>query len=72
MNWEDIEANWSRFRVRAKERWNKLSEAQLSAIAGRRGHLAARIGELHQLPKEEAERQLADWQAGLQPLEAPK
>jgi hypothetical protein len=65
MIWERVEADWGRFKVNAKQRWDKLSEQQLNAIGGRRAVLARRIGDTYSLSMEEAERQLADWQAGL-------
>ena len=63
LNWDRIEKNWRRFKVAAKQRWDKLSEQQLDAIAGRRGVLAGRIQETYGMTREDTERQLADWQA---------
>jgi len=63
LNWDRIENNWRRFKVAAKQRWDKLSEQQLDAIAGRRGVLAGRIQETYGMTREDTERQLADWQA---------
>ena len=63
MNWDRIEKNWQRFKVDAKHRWDKLSEQQLDAIAGRRTVLAGRIQETYGMTREDTERQLADWQA---------
>lgn len=62
MNWDRIEVNWRRFRASAKQQWDKLSEAQLQGIAGKRPHLASRIQEAYGLTKDEAEKQLSDWQ----------
>ncbi len=63
LNWDRIEKNWRRFKVNAKQRWDKLSEQQLDAIAGRRTVLAGRIQETYAMTREDTERQLADWQA---------
>lgn len=65
MNWDRIERDWKRFKVNAKERWAKLSEEQLNAIAGRRPLLAGRIRDAYALSRDDAERQLSDWQARL-------
>jgi len=65
MNWDRIERDWNRFKVSAKQRWDKLTEQQLSAIAGRRLLLAGRIRDAYAISTEDAERQLSDWQAGL-------
>lgn len=65
MNWDRIECNWKRFKVSAKQRWAKLTEEQLSAIAGRRPLLAGRIRDAYAISGNDAERQLSDWQARL-------
>jgi len=61
--WDRIEKNWKRFKVNAKQRWDKLSEQQLDSINGRRTVLAGRIQEAYGMTKEDTERQLSDWQA---------
>lgn len=65
MNWDRIESDWKRFKVSAKLRWAKLTEQQLDAISGRRTLLAGRIRDAYAISMEDAERQLADWQARL-------
>jgi uncharacterized protein YjbJ (UPF0337 family) len=66
MNWDQIVLDWAQRKASAKQRWSKLSEEQLSAIAGRRVYLVARIQETYQVSREEAEGQIAAWQALLQ------
>lgn len=65
MNWVRIEDDWKRFKVSAKQRWAKLTEDQLNAIAGRRPLLAGRIRDVYAISSDDAERQLSDWQARL-------
>jgi hypothetical protein len=65
MDWAGIEADWSRFRHAAKRRWDRLGEQQLSAIAGRRYLLVARIGDAYGISVSESEQQVAAWQAAL-------
>lgn len=65
MEWERISANWSHWRDRVRERWSRLSEIELTAIAGRREQLAARIQDVYGLSQEEAERQLLNWERNL-------
>ena len=62
MEWNVIESRWHEYRTVAKQRWDKLSEAQLSGTRGNREYLLKRVQEAYQLSAEEAERQLADWQ----------
>ena len=54
-----------------KQRWTKLGEEQLTAIAGNRTHLLSRIRETYQLSRE-TEAQLSEWQQRLQPKEPRK
>jgi uncharacterized protein YjbJ (UPF0337 family) len=65
VNWDHIEREWNRFKVSAKQRWDKLTEQQLNAIAGRRAVLVGRIRDAYAISTEDAERQLCDWQARL-------
>ncbi len=65
MNWDEIERNWTQLKGRVKQRWTKLGEEQLTAIAGKRKPLVARIQETYHLSREETEAQLDDWQARL-------
>jgi uncharacterized protein YjbJ (UPF0337 family) len=65
MNWDRISGNWTQWKGRIQERWGKLSHDQLDVIAGRRDQLSGRIQEVYGLTKEEAERQLRNWERNL-------
>ena len=65
MNWERISGNWAHWKGRVRERWGRLSDDQLSVVAGRREQLAGRIQEAYGLTKEEADRQLRNWERNL-------
>jgi uncharacterized protein YjbJ (UPF0337 family) len=65
MDWERISANWSHWRDRVRERWSRLTEVELTAIAGRREQLAAKIQEVYGLTPDETERQLLNWERNL-------
>ena len=39
MDWQQIEENWARFKQAIREKWGKLTEDDLEAIAGRRKQL---------------------------------
>ena len=62
MEWVLIENRWQEYKVAAKQRWDKLSEAQLTGTRGNRDFLLKRVQEAYALSGEEAERQVADWQ----------
>ena len=62
MNWDRISGNWAQWKGRVQERWGKLTDDHLDVVAGRRDQLAGRIQELYGLTREEAERQLRNWE----------
>jgi hypothetical protein len=62
MEWGVIESRWQEYKVAAKQRWDKLSEAQLTGTRGNRGFLLKRVQEAYALSDKEAERQVSDWQ----------
>ncbi len=65
MNWDRISGNWTQWKGRIQERWGKLTQDHLDVIAGRRDQLSGRIQEVYGLTKEEAERQLRNWERNL-------
>lgn len=65
MSWDRISANWAHWKGRVRERWGRLTDEQLSAVAGRRDHLTTRIQEAYGLTRVEAERQLQNWERNL-------
>jgi uncharacterized protein YjbJ (UPF0337 family) len=72
MNWDRIQGDWQRFKVRAKQHWGKLSDDDLEASRGQRDVLAAKLIEAYALFKDDAERQLAEWQRSLDAIEAAR
>jgi uncharacterized protein YjbJ (UPF0337 family) len=65
MNWDRISGNWTQWKGRVRERWGKLSDDQLDVVAGRRDQLSGHIQEIYGVTKDEAERQLTNWQRNL-------
>jgi uncharacterized protein YjbJ (UPF0337 family) len=64
MNWDQIEGNWKQAFGRAKEKWGRLSDDQLAEIGGHKDRLVGKIQEIYGITREEAERQVEDWQIG--------
>ncbi len=62
MNWDQIEGNWKQFKGNVKEQWGRLTDDQLDVVAGKRDKLAGKIQEAYGVSKDEAEKQLADFQ----------
>ena len=62
MNWDRIEGNWKQIKGSIKERWGVFTDDQVESIAGKRDQLVGKIQENYGLAKDEAERQVQDWE----------
>ncbi len=62
MNWDRIQGNWKQLAGKGIEQWGKLTSDDFDIVAGRRNQLAGMIQERYGVAKDEAERQIADWQ----------
>ena len=71
MDWSLIETRWNEYKSAAKRQWDKLSEAQIAGTKGNREFLLKRVQETYALTREEAEDQLATWQANQLDRRAP-
>jgi len=65
MNWERISGNWAHWKGRVRERWGRITDDQLARVEGRREQLAGRIQEAYGLTREDADRQLRNWERNL-------
>jgi uncharacterized protein YjbJ (UPF0337 family) len=62
MNWDRIKGNWKQVTGQAKAQWGKLTDSDLAVVDGRREQLAGKIQERYGVARDEAERQLAEWE----------
>ncbi|MBA2114597.1 CsbD family protein [Bremerella alba] len=62
MNWDTIEGNWKQFTGKIREQWGKLTDDDLEVIAGKRDRLSGKIQERYGVAKDEAERQIDEYQ----------
>jgi uncharacterized protein YjbJ (UPF0337 family) len=62
MNKDTIEGNWKQLKGKVKEQWGKLTDDDFDVIAGKRDQLLGRIQERHGISRDEAEKQVADWE----------
>ena len=65
---EEIDANWDRgnwkqAKGKVQEQWGKLTDDYLDKIAGKREQLVGKIQESYGIARDEAERQVKDWEA---------
>lgn len=62
MNEDRIVGNWKQFKGKIREQWGRLTDDDIDVIAGKKSQLLGKIQERQGLAKEDAEKQLADWQ----------
>ncbi len=62
MNWDRIKGTWKQFTGKATEKWGKLTDDDWTAIEGKRDQLVGRVQERYGIAKDEAERQVAEFE----------
>jgi uncharacterized protein YjbJ (UPF0337 family) len=62
MNWDIIEGKWKQATGAVKTKWGKLTDDDLKAIGGKRDQLVGKLQERYGLAKDQAEKQLADFE----------
>ena len=65
MNWDQIEGKWKELKGRVREKWGKLTDDELETIGGKRDKLAGILQQKYGLAKEEAEKQIAQFERNL-------
>ena len=63
MNQDRIKGQWKQAKGKIKEQWGRLTEDDLDVIAGKRDQLLGRIQERHGVAKNEAQRQVQDFES---------
>jgi uncharacterized protein YjbJ (UPF0337 family) len=67
VNWDQIKGNWKQFSGKVKEKWGKLTDDDLTTIAGQRDQLAGKLQERYGYEKAQAERELDELTRTLRP-----
>lgn len=62
MDWNRVEGNWKEVKGKVKEQWGKLTDDDIDVVGGRRDQLSGKIQERYGIAKDEAEKQIADWE----------
>lgn len=62
MNTDQLKGNWKQIVGKAKEKWGKLTDNDWQVVEGKRDQLVGRIQERYGIAREEAERQVADFE----------
>ena len=63
MNSDQIEGNWKQVKGKVKEQWGKLTDDDIDVIAGKRDQLLGRIQERHGIAKDEADKQVREFES---------
>ena len=62
MNEDTLKGNWLQVKGKIKEQWGKLTDDDIDVVGGRRDQLSGKIQERYGIAKDEAEKQIADWE----------
>lgn len=62
MNEDRMKGNWNQVKGKVKEQWGKLTDDDLDVIAGQRDQLYGRIQERHGIARDEAEKQVKEFE----------
>jgi uncharacterized protein YjbJ (UPF0337 family) len=63
MNNDILAGNWKQFKGNMQEQWGKLTDDDLDVAAGRRDQVVGKLQERYGVAKDEAERQIKDFEA---------
>jgi uncharacterized protein YjbJ (UPF0337 family) len=65
MNWENVQGNWKQFKGKVKEKWGKLTDDELTVVAGKRDQLSGILQKKYGYAKEQAEKELDEFTRSL-------
>jgi uncharacterized protein YjbJ (UPF0337 family) len=63
MDWNRVEGNWKQAKGKVKEQWGKLTDDDLTFIAGKLDQLEGRIQERYGIQRDIARKQIDEWAA---------
>ncbi|MBC0855111.1 CsbD family protein [Pantoea stewartii] len=62
MNKDEASGNWKQFKGKMKEKWGKLTDDDMQVIEGKRDQLVGKIQERYGYAKDQAEKEVTDWE----------
>jgi uncharacterized protein YjbJ (UPF0337 family) len=65
MNWDRVQGSWKQFQGKVQQQWGQLTDDDLDVVEGNRKELVGRIQERYGIARDEAERQVRDWESRL-------
>ena len=60
--WDRVEGSWKEFTGKVKETWGKLTDDDLTEVAGKRDQLSGKIQERYGYAKDRAESEIRDFE----------
>ncbi len=63
MNWDTIQGKWKQVMGQAQQKWGDLTDDDLTKVDGKREELVGRVQERYGFAKEEAERQVREFES---------
>ena len=63
MDWDRIQGNWKQMAGTLKQKWAKLTDDEFAEIGGQRDKLVGKIQERYGIARDEAERQVNEWES---------
>ena len=63
MNHDRIEGNWKQVKGKVKEQWGKLTDDDLTVVAGKRDQLAGKIQERYGYARDKADQEITAFEA---------
>lgn len=72
MNWDEIAGKWKQAVGKAKEKWGKLTDDDLTAINGKRDQLVGKIQQRYGIVKEAAEKQVDEFSRSYDSGDSPR
>ena len=61
INWGEVETHWDDFKDRIKDKWNKLTDADMRDIHGDRQRLMQALQDRYELTRDKVEKQMSDF-----------
>lgn len=63
MNSDEFKGKWKQLQGSVKQQWGKLTDNEVAEIEGNQDKLVGKIQEKYGVAREEAERQVKEWNA---------
>ncbi|WP_284165355.1 CsbD family protein [Frigidibacter sp. SD6-1] len=65
MNWDQVKGEWKQLKGKAQANWGDITDDEWHQVDGRREQLVGLVQEKYGRAKEQAEREVDEWMAGV-------